>query len=145
MGNERAVTDEQKRAVIERLLAAWCRMPALRLGQMLDSALMREQPGPDLFYVEDEDIARKAELLAESVSNGGILDAEPREVARHIPNARAYVKRADGTYRLETDAEFRAWILSDPQHFLSIKPAEVASGHQLDQFAELTSKSKRTR
>jgi hypothetical protein len=56
----RAITDEQKRAVVERLLAAWQRRPELRLGQLLVAGT----PGYDVFYVEDADLVRSAERLA---------------------------------------------------------------------------------
>jgi hypothetical protein len=46
----RAATPEQKRAIVERLLALWLEKPALRLGQLLDNA----HAGPLLYYIEDE-------------------------------------------------------------------------------------------
>lgn len=57
----RAVTDEQKRVVMERLLAAWMKMPELRLGQLLVAGVT----GRDVFYVEDETLVRCAERLVE--------------------------------------------------------------------------------
>lgn len=38
----RAQTSEQKRAVIERLLAAWERVPEQRLGQLIGNAMYHE-------------------------------------------------------------------------------------------------------
>lgn len=46
----RAATEEQKRAIIERLLALWQAHPTQRLGQLLDNA----HAGPLLYYIEDE-------------------------------------------------------------------------------------------
>lgn len=57
----RALTDEQKRAVMERLLAAWQKRPALRLGQMLEAA----NGIGNLFYREDEDLVQDVERLVE--------------------------------------------------------------------------------
>lgn len=58
----RAVTDEQKRAVMERLLAAWMRMPMLRLGQLLEAATDQEETA--VFFVEDDALARCVEIMA---------------------------------------------------------------------------------
>jgi len=54
----RAYTDEEKRAVLDRLYAAWCRVPALRLGQLLINA------NGEIFYREDEVLARQVESFA---------------------------------------------------------------------------------
>lgn len=54
----RAVNSEQKRAVIERILSAWEKKPALRLGQLLvnasDLGLTESEPGIPLFFAEDD-------------------------------------------------------------------------------------------
>ena len=44
---DRAVTDEQKRFVIERVYMLWCAHPELRLGQLLGNI------SSDLYYKED--------------------------------------------------------------------------------------------
>lgn len=51
----RAQTPEQKREVVERLLASWLAIPELRLGQLIVNAMQAAAPfyGADLFYVED--------------------------------------------------------------------------------------------
>jgi hypothetical protein len=54
----RAVTDEQKRAVVERLLAAWMRMPHLRLGQFVCACSARTNADP--FFIEDETLVTQA-------------------------------------------------------------------------------------
>lgn len=55
----RAVTPEQKREVIERILEAWIRLhPHERLGQMLHNACSSDG---DFFYIEDDRIAELAE------------------------------------------------------------------------------------
>jgi len=56
----RAKTPEHKRAVIERLYAAWIALPDLRLGQLIECACDKR---PDLFYVEDEDLVADAEAF----------------------------------------------------------------------------------
>jgi hypothetical protein len=55
----RAHTPEEKRAIVERLLAVWLTVPDLRFGQMLTNA-MRDC---SLFYVEDEVLASTVELF----------------------------------------------------------------------------------
>lgn len=64
LDRQRAVTPEQKRAVIERILAGWLRAPSLRLGQFL----MTATSGAPLYYTEDEALAQAAEQAF--VSNG---------------------------------------------------------------------------
>lgn len=60
----RALTPEQKRAIIERVLAAWEASPQLRLGQLIVNTLGRNPAHPvSLFFVEDE-------ALAELMENG---------------------------------------------------------------------------
>lgn len=59
----RAHTDEEKREVVERLLAAW-KTPKgrhLRLGQLIANAGVREP-----FYVEDAELADLVERLVSS-------------------------------------------------------------------------------
>lgn len=46
----RAYTDEEKRAIVERLYAVWTKEPALRLSQLIWNAMQ----GRDFFYMEDE-------------------------------------------------------------------------------------------
>ena len=58
----RAITPEQKRAIVERLLAAWLRAPELRFGQMLTAAADRAER--DTFYIEDEALCEAVEALA---------------------------------------------------------------------------------
>lgn len=60
----RALTPEQKRAVIERVLARWERTPQLRLGQLVSNTIARETGYAEtadqvrkLFNVEDEELA----------------------------------------------------------------------------------------
>lgn len=59
----RATTDPQKRAVVERLLAAWTRKPALRFGQLLHCAMVNHTF--DLFNAEDEQLAELVEKFSE--------------------------------------------------------------------------------
>ena len=55
--NGRAITAEQKRAIIERLYVSWSLNPQLRLGQLLCNAVGSD----DIFYIEDEKLASNAE------------------------------------------------------------------------------------
>ena len=60
----RAITSEQKRAVVERLLAAWEHAPTLRLGQLVTAACERAlSPKSDLFGVEDETLVAQLEAF----------------------------------------------------------------------------------
>jgi hypothetical protein len=54
----RAPSADEKRAVIERLLAAWLAVPELRLGQLLANAV-----GHRVFYIEDEGLACEVEAF----------------------------------------------------------------------------------
>lgn len=45
----RAVTREQKQAVMDRLLDAWLRVPELRLGQLIATS----RASTEIFYTED--------------------------------------------------------------------------------------------
>ncbi len=63
--NGRAVTPEAKRAVIERILAAWEKVPARRLGQLLMRAGEMEDPLMPLRFVEDERLAGNVEKYVE--------------------------------------------------------------------------------
>lgn len=57
----RAHTPAEKRAVIERLYAAWCKMPEQRLSQLLVNAIGITAPVPEIFYREDDDVAEDVE------------------------------------------------------------------------------------
>lgn len=64
----RALTPEQKRLVMERVLAAWCEAPQLRLGQLIQVALCpNDKPRSAaevlarLHYIEDTDLAELLE------------------------------------------------------------------------------------
>lgn len=61
--NGRAQTPEQKRAVLDRLHAAWLKAPEQRLGQLLENA-MRHGP-PVLFYREDDALAAAVEAFTD--------------------------------------------------------------------------------
>ena len=53
---KRAVTPEIKKAITDRLLAAWLKQPELRLGQLLHCAIEA-----DTFYIEDYEIIKQIE------------------------------------------------------------------------------------
>ena len=57
----RALTPDQKREVVERLLRAWLKAPTERLGQLIVNALPHKLQG-DPFYVEDFDLVEAIEL-----------------------------------------------------------------------------------
>ena len=60
----RAYTDKDKRAIIERLYHAWISAPGLRFGQLISNVT------DNLFYVEDEVLAERAETLVKSLPYG---------------------------------------------------------------------------
>lgn len=57
MKSKRAITLEQKRAIIERLLQVWLKNPELRLGQLI----WNKTCNSDFFYDEDEDFMKLLE------------------------------------------------------------------------------------
>lgn len=57
----RAETDDQKRVILDRLLVVWQHFPTLRLGQLIDNARVAAKVCPDLFYLEDEALAKVVE------------------------------------------------------------------------------------
>lgn len=56
----RAVTPEDKRIIVERLLAAWSASPDERLGQFIVNATAARSKCP-LFYEEDDGLCVAAE------------------------------------------------------------------------------------
>ena len=62
----RANTPDEKRAILNRLLAVWCSYPDLRLGQLLDNAVMvrADTLGVGLYNLEDNDLIAAAETFA---------------------------------------------------------------------------------
>jgi hypothetical protein len=63
----RALTDGHKRAIVERIYAAWTATTAshLRLGQLIDNAT-HEAAAADVFNIEDESLAEAVELFAQA-------------------------------------------------------------------------------
>lgn len=63
----RAETSEEKRVVIERLLAAWLKQPAQRLGQLIENATgaAADRKVVDLFYIEDQSLVECVEKYLE--------------------------------------------------------------------------------
>ncbi len=57
----RALTPELKAQVLQRIQAAWNEVPHLRLSQFLHSATVLQNPGRDIFYVEDEELCEELE------------------------------------------------------------------------------------
>ena len=55
----RASAPTEKRAVIERIHAAWCAVPHQRLGQLIANAC-----GGESFYTEDTTLAELCEAFA---------------------------------------------------------------------------------
>jgi hypothetical protein len=56
----RAITSEQKEEIMRRILLAWKKHPAQRLGQLLWNA-NTQMNRADLFYVEDYDLMHACE------------------------------------------------------------------------------------
>ena len=65
---DRALTPEQKKEVINRLYAAWVSSPHLRLGQLISNVMNNRQNdgGIALFYIEDQVLVRWAEEFVAS-------------------------------------------------------------------------------
>lgn len=59
-------TPEQQRAIVDRILAAWLRMPDLRFGQLVSAAADRAEH--DAFYIRDEALCEAVEALANGES-----------------------------------------------------------------------------
>lgn len=62
---QRAITEEQKLEVLERLKALWLNNPELRLGQ-----LIRNVYKEDFYSEEDFDFINKLEQYYERLNNG---------------------------------------------------------------------------
>lgn len=60
----RAVTPSDKRAVIERIHAAWVAMPYQRLGQLIENACRDKS----IFYTEDMTLAELCEAFVKEHS-----------------------------------------------------------------------------
>lgn len=59
----RAVTDDQKRQMIDRILTAWMKRPDQRFGQFLQNAMGYADldVSTDFFYIEDGELTRITE------------------------------------------------------------------------------------
>ena len=57
------MSDGEKQAVIERILAAWVKVPALRLGQFIEGGAASAGL-TDAFYIEDTALAEACERFA---------------------------------------------------------------------------------
>lgn len=70
----RAETPEQKRAIIERLYAAWLSQPQQRLGQLVLNSIRFEVESPEtaLFYVEDDGLIERVEKFARGEMGQGL-------------------------------------------------------------------------
>ncbi len=45
--------------VIEALMEAWSKHPAMRLGQLIVNAVRPEKACPEIFYIEDSQLIKK--------------------------------------------------------------------------------------
>lgn len=61
---DRAVTDEQKKEITDRLLEAWKKCPAMRLGQLIANGNGHR----DTFSTEDVPLVERVEWFAETGS-----------------------------------------------------------------------------
>jgi hypothetical protein len=63
----RAYTIEEKRAIMERILAVWEQYPDMRLGQLLDnsvhSGISVSDRAARLFYMEDKRLVEMVEFF----------------------------------------------------------------------------------
>lgn len=57
-------TPAEKRAIVERIHAAWCAMPHQRLGQLIANACRDKS----IFYTEDTTLAELCEAFVEEHS-----------------------------------------------------------------------------
>jgi hypothetical protein len=78
MANKRAKTTEQRRAMVEVILAAWQKYPEQRFGQFIDNCLpppwipRSQTQHRELFYVEDTDLVDMiADFVASSAKKHG--------------------------------------------------------------------------
>jgi len=62
----RANTPDEKRAILNRLLAMWCAYPDLRLGQLLDNAIhVRARTlSVGMYQLEDNELIAAVEQFA---------------------------------------------------------------------------------
>lgn len=80
MYKDRAITDQQKRQMLEQLLQEWKSCPHERLGQFLTNAA-REL---DVFYVEDFELLRRAKARNEATREARqALDQASSQVPHH--------------------------------------------------------------
>lgn len=68
---KRAARDNEKRGVMERVLAVWMRHPHLRLGQLISNA----NSGHDLFFTQDADLVEKVERYSEERQVAEVQDS----------------------------------------------------------------------
>lgn len=54
---DRAITEEQKKEVLEKIFQLWMKYPEMRLGQLIENARLYTGEGKDLFYIEDYPLA----------------------------------------------------------------------------------------
>lgn len=66
MSKGNAVTEQERREVVERLLAAWASFPRLSLGQFLVQATEHvwDHPTVPIMYQDDHELAAQAEKYA---------------------------------------------------------------------------------
>lgn len=64
----RADSPKKKRATLERIYGAWLAQPTLRLGQLLSNATLLNA-GPDVFNIEDEELAKACEAYRDRANS----------------------------------------------------------------------------
>lgn len=84
---QRARSPEEKRAVLDRIYAAWCACPSHRLGQLIVNTLRTGgsrmiDAGIDVFDVEDTDLAEACERFAGEYATNVAAARVPPRVAR---------------------------------------------------------------
>ena len=57
----RAITVEQKRDILNRILSVWMDNPSQRLGQLLANSLSSNKCEENLFFIEDEILIQMVE------------------------------------------------------------------------------------
>lgn len=66
---DRAITEEQKKEVLEKIFQFWIKYPEMRLGQLIENARLYIDEGKDLFYIEDYALIEILDQFVKSFSD----------------------------------------------------------------------------
>jgi len=68
--DKRALTDEDKKEVISEVLEIWKKYPKLRLGQLIENAVLTILSETNLFFIEDSEFVEMLKKYNEYMENG---------------------------------------------------------------------------